>query len=91
MTIRWAAKALADVERVYAFVASVDPARGAAIVEALVNRVERLTQLPRVGQRVSRYEPREVRRIFVGDYELRYELQHSTIIVLRVWHTKEDR
>ena len=91
MTIRWTPSALTDVERIYAFVATVDPARGRAIVEALVNRVERLTQLPGIGQRVPRYEPREVRRLFIGDYELRYELKPSTIIVLRVWHTREDR
>ena len=71
--------------------AAVDPARAVRVVEALVNRVERLTQLPRIGPRIPRYEPREVRRILIGDYELRYELKPSTIIVLRVWHTREDR
>ncbi|MDA8152667.1 MAG: hypothetical protein M0003_08110 [Acidithiobacillus sp.] len=27
----------------------------------------------------------------VGHYEMRYEIQKSTIYVLRLWHTREDR
>lgn len=34
---------------------------------------------------------REVRRIFAGEYEIRYELTGQTIYVLRLWHTKENR
>ncbi|MBR7513475.1 type II toxin-antitoxin system RelE/ParE family toxin, partial [Mycobacterium tuberculosis] len=37
------------------------------------------------------FEPREVRRILVGQYEMRYEIQGDTIYVLRLWHTREDR
>lgn len=36
-------------------------------------------------------EPREVRRILVGQYEVRYEIRASTIIMLRLWYTREDR
>ena len=41
--------------------------------------------------RLEEFDPREVRRILVGDYELRYEIQTSTIYVLRLWHAREDR
>ena len=27
----------------------------------------------------------------VGKYEIRYEIQASTIYLLRLWHTREDR
>lgn len=27
----------------------------------------------------------------VGPYEIRYEIRQSTIYVLRLWHTREDR
>jgi len=36
-------------------------------------------------------EPREVRRIIVGDYELRYEIADATIFILRLWHSRENR
>lgn len=91
MTIRWTRKAREDLERLYAFMEPVDPARGIAVVKALIRGAERLAELPRIGARLTRYPRREVRRIFVGEYELRYELKASAVIVLRLWHGKEDR
>ena len=34
------------------------------------------------------FEPREVRRLLVGHYEMRYEIQDSIIYMLRLWHTR---
>ena len=45
----------------------------------------------RIGEKLEEFEPREVRRIFVGQYEMRYEIQNAIIYVLRLWHTREDR
>lgn len=91
MTIRWTLKARQDLERVHAFMAPVSPARAVGLIDALIAGVERLVEFPRIGQRVPRYVRREVRRVFIGDYELRYELKPTLLIVLRVWHTREDR
>lgn len=46
---------------------------------------------PRIGRRVEAPEPHEVRRLLVGAYELRYEIQGSTIFIVRMSHTREDR
>ena len=35
--------------------------------------------------------PRDVRRIFVGNYEMHYESVDLTIYILRSWHTREER
>ncbi|MGD9811986.1 MAG: type II toxin-antitoxin system RelE/ParE family toxin [Sphingobium sp.] len=37
------------------------------------------------------YKPREVRRIIVGNYEMRYEIAAGTIFILRLWHCRENR
>jgi plasmid stabilization system protein ParE len=50
-----------------------------------------LLEHPRIGEKLEEFEPREVRRILVGQYEMRYEIRESTIYVLRLWHTREDR
>ncbi len=42
---------------------------------------------PRLGPRLEDFNPSEVRRLFVGDYEIRAD----AIIVLRLWHTRENR
>lgn len=46
---------------------------------------------PRIGERVEEFEPRDVRRLLVGHYEMRYEIQESTLYILRLWHVREDR
>lgn len=91
MTFRWSRKARLDLERLHAFMEPVNPTRADAIVEVLIKGAERITELPRVGERLRRYTRREVRSIFVGDYELRYELRDSGVFVLRLWHSREDR
>jgi hypothetical protein len=45
----------------------------------------------RIGEKLEEFDPRRSRRILVGQYEMRYEIQASTIFVLRLWHRREDR
>ena len=63
----------------------------ARIVRALTAAPTSLLVNPRIGEKLEEFEPREVRRILVGRYEVRYAIQASTIYVLRLWHTREDR
>jgi hypothetical protein len=46
---------------------------------------------PRIGERLDEFQPREVRRILIGNYEMRYEIRGSIIHLLRIWHTREQR
>jgi plasmid stabilization system protein ParE len=57
----------------------------------LVFAPRRLLTAPRLGERLEEFTPREVRRLFVGGYELRYEVTETSVLVLRLWHTLEDR
>jgi plasmid stabilization system protein ParE len=41
--------------------------------------------------RLPEFAPREVRRVLVGDYEIRYEIAGTDVLVLRIFHTREDR
>jgi plasmid stabilization system protein ParE len=91
MKLLWTRKALSDVARLYEFLASVNPPAAARAVQALTAAPMRLREQPRMGERLDEFEAREVRRILVGRYEMRYELTQDTLYVLRVWHTREDR
>ena len=91
MELRWTSKGLSDLARLYDFLAPVNQAAAARAVQALVAAPASLLANPRIGEKLEEFEPREVRRILVGKYEMRYELQESTIYVLRLWHTREDR
>lgn len=91
MEIKWTGKALSDLTRLHAFLEPVNKVAAAHVVQALVAAPARLIVHPRLGERLEEFEPREVRRIVVGNYEMRYEIARSTVFILRLWHTREDR
>ena len=91
MELKWTSKALSDLTRLYDFLAPVNQPAAARIVQALTAAPASLLVNPRIGEKLEEFEPREVRRILVGHYEMRYEVQGSTIYMLRLWHTREDR
>ncbi|OWV91770.1 plasmid stabilization protein [Rhizobium sp. N122] len=91
MELKWTSKAVSDIGRLYAFLAPVNRQAAARTVQALTAAPLRLLEQPRLGERLEEFDPREVRRILVGHYELRYEIRQSAIYVLRLWHTREDR
>jgi plasmid stabilization system protein ParE len=89
--IKWTEKAVSDLGRLYDFLAPANPRAASAAVKALTAAPTRLLQYPRIGEKLEEFEPREVRRILVGKYEIRYEIRDAAIYVLRLWHTREDR
>ncbi len=91
MRIKWTGKALSDLVRLYEFLAVKDTHAAARTVQSLSAAPERLLDQTRIGEKLEEFDPREVRRIIVGRYEMRYEIQESIIYVLRIWHTREDR
>ena len=91
MELKWTSKAQSDLARLYDFLAAVSKPAAARTVQALAAAPARLLANPRIGEKLDEFDPREVRRILVGTYEIRYEIQESTIYVLRLWHTREDR
>jgi plasmid stabilization system protein ParE len=91
MELKWTARALSDLARLHEFLSPINRQVAAATVQSLTAAPAKLLAQPRLGERLDEFESREVRRILVGRYEMRYEIQHSTIYVLRLWHTREDR
>lgn len=91
MELKWTSKALSDLVRLYEFLAPVDNQAAAHTVKALSAAPRDLLAHPRIGEKLEEFEPREVCRILVGRYEMRYEIQTSIIYVLRLWHTREER
>ena len=91
MELKWTSKALSDLVRLYEFLAPVNRDAAARTVQSLTAAPASLLVNPRIGEKLEEFEPREVRRILVGHYALRYEIQESTVYVLRLWHTREDR
>ena len=91
MGLKWTSKALSDSARLYEFLALVNKPAAAKTVQALAQAPTILLTNPRIDEQLFQFEPREVRRILVGEYEVRYEIQDSIVYVLRLWPTREDR
>jgi plasmid stabilization system protein ParE len=89
--ISWTAAATQDLVRLHDFLASVAPEAAARVVQQLAHAPLRLRDFPRLGERLDAYAPREIRRIIVGNYELRYEVAGGEIFILRLWHSRENR
>ena len=91
MELKWTSRALSDLVRLYEFLSPLNKQAAASTVQSLTAAPAKLLAQPRIGEKLEEFEPREVRRILVGRYEMRYEIQQSTIYILRLWHTREDR
>ena len=91
MQIQWTSKALGDLARLNEFLAPLNKAAAARAIQSLVKAPNSLTPNPRIGEKLDEFLPREVRRILVANYELRYEINPDTIYILRIWHTREQR
>jgi len=91
MEIKWTSKALSDLSRLYRFLSPVNKQAAVNTVQSLTAVPNKIINQPRIGERLDEFEPREVRRLLVGHYEMRYELSNDTFYVLRIWHTREKR
>ena len=91
MRIRWTGKASSDLVRLHEHLRPVAPDAAARVVQQLARAPDRLLDYPRLGEKLEAYAPREVRRIIVGSYELRYEIADATIFILRLRHSRESR
>jgi plasmid stabilization system protein ParE len=91
MLIEWTTASLSDLARLYNFLEPLNPNAAARIVQSLTAGPEQLLTHPRLGEELEEFRPREVRRILIGHYEMRYEIHGTSIYILRIWHMREDR
>jgi plasmid stabilization system protein ParE len=91
VALRWTRSAFEDLKRIHEFLEPVDPAAATRAVRTVMARVRRIPRQPRLGERLPGFDQREVRRVLVQNYEVRYEIAGADLTVLRVFHTREDR
>lgn len=91
MILKWTSKALSDLLRLHEFLAATNKVAANRVIQELTHAPSCLIANPRIGEQLFEFAPREVRRLPIGQYELRYEIQANTIYLLRLWHTRENR
>jgi plasmid stabilization system protein ParE len=91
MRLRWSPAALADLERFYLFLSPVNQNAAKRSIAAIRAGARKTLEHPRLGERVEEATGREVRKLFIDRYELRYEVPADEIRVLRICHMREQR
>ena len=95
MKLGFSREARNDLVRLRAFISEHDPAAAERTAQRLIRGIERLERHPRLGKRVvaspDQLAPEEIRDWLVTDYVIRYLIAKERIIVLRVWHGREQR
>jgi toxin ParE1/3/4 len=93
MRLIWLPEAQADIQRLYNFLRERDPRAAERAIRAMQLGAQRLLEFPYLGRRMDEEtERREVSMPFgAGAYVLRYRMHDETTVVLRVWHSREER
>ena len=95
MKLAFSREARSDFVRLRAFIAEHGPTAAERAARRLIQGIKRLVRHPRLGKRVGiapgQIAPEEIRDWLVGDYVIRYLIANDQLIVLRLWHGKENR
>src|SRR3546814_12106902 len=91
MKSQWTSKASSDLVRLHAHLGPFAPDAAARVVQQLAHAPDRLIDYPRIGEKLAGYAPREVHRIIVSNYAIRYGIPAGPIYSLRLWHCRENR
>lgn len=91
MRLQWSQSARDDLVRLYDFLAPLNPDAARSVIHDVLAGVEQLLLNPRLGRSLDIYRPREVRRLVLGHYEVRYEVLGEDIVIVRLFHGREDR
>ena len=91
MNLRYAPEAIGDLIRLREFVENSNPTAAQRIATDLLLGMEKLKVFPEIGLKVDRaFEPHRIRDLYIGNYTVRYLIGDGEIVVLRLWHGKEN-
>ncbi|TAL89763.1 MAG: type II toxin-antitoxin system RelE/ParE family toxin [Rhodanobacter sp.] len=93
MRLLYSPEAVADLARLRAFIAEHDPAATGRIAAELVSRIDRLCAFPAMGHGVPEAPTGDAVRDFAfgHHYVVRYSVHDAALVVLRIWHHREER
>lgn len=93
MTLVWLPEAQQDVGRLFDFLVEVDPTAAERAIRLIQGGANRLQEHPEIGRPMGDDSGR--RELFLtfgaGAYVLRYQIEGDAIVVIRVWHGREER
>ena len=93
MKVVWLRQAQDDIKRLYDFLLDKEPVAAERAVRVIQLGARKLVDFPHIGRPMG--DETERRELFIpfgaGAYVLRYRIHSDTIVVIRVWHSREER
>lgn len=91
--LHWLPEADHDIDRLYEFLYEKNPPAAMRSMEAIQKGANQLKITPEIGQPMN--DELQRRELFIpfgaGAYVLRYRVYDNTLVIIRVWHSKENR
>jgi len=92
MRISYSPEAIEDLRRLREFIAIKNPRAAGKIAATILKGIAQLHSFPLLGVGVPQApDPEIIRDLIIGNYIARYLVDGEEIIILRIWHHKEDR
>jgi plasmid stabilization system protein ParE len=93
MNLIWLTEARQDVDRLHEFLVEVNPAAAEKAIQLIQEGARSLVRHPEIGRPMVVDSHR--RELFLpfgaSAYVLRYRVEEDTLVIIRVWHGREDR
>ncbi|EIL92225.1 hypothetical protein UU9_02214 [Rhodanobacter fulvus Jip2] len=91
MRLVYSQEAVADLVRLRDFIADHDPTAAARVAADLIARIDSLCAFPEMGRGVAQaLQPDSIRDFIFGKYVVRYTVQGTALVILRIWHHFES-
>jgi plasmid stabilization system protein ParE len=93
--LKWLPEALSDLVRLRDFVRVHNPDAAQRVAKRIREAAHNLLGLPLIGRPVLNIDKPQLRDLFIAfgqaGYWMRYAVTDDQIIIVRVWHGREDR
>ncbi len=93
--IEWLPEATKDVVRLREFIKKENPRAAKETGQRILDAVNLLTKKPEAGMPSPDEDCEAFRDLYApfgkGGYTVRYRIKQQTVIIVRVWHSREER
>ena len=87
--IVWTDRASADLRRVFDYISEHNPTAADSLIQAILDRVELLQTVPRMGRHYTTRNEQEIRQVVSGKYRIFYAIvpTGNRVEILTIWHS----
>ena len=90
MKLTFSPQSVSDLERIREFIAIKNPQAARHTAQLILQKIRLLLEQPKIGLPVQGTPNEAIRDLYINQYTIRYLAGTRDIIILRIWHNKEN-